>query len=1333
MNFLWIDVETTGLYADKHDVVQLACIPVINGVRQKPFNEFCQPVNWEAIEDGAIRVHGITRGRMKNFQTAPELLDKLVKYLESFNTRFIIAGYNVGFDKKFTASFFTKHNVSSHFFDLFELNIHDTYARAKEVKSQLHTENLKLATLAKHYNIPIVAHDALSDIDATIAVDKEIGLLLGEEATLAVGIVIGQYETDFVFPEPAQLHLHSSFSMVESVATIDDWSDWCKENDVPGFSVCDPGVALSLYDMVPTGKEGDPVRVPGMGLFLQLEGFDKIYSLNAWATQTQGYVNLMKLASLGHDRAREIDGINTPILTREELSQYMDGILFGTADAYGGIGQHIEDGDLEKATAVVENLVEILDHQLVFEFNPIAITYKFSKKGGFQKIKRNSLIKDGDLNKAFCLFMADMVDKYQLLAIPSTGAHFIKPGDKLVHDCLAKDSYDSGRCYLESYQARTAKEIYLGLKGHLGDWLTEGKFSEWITTTHEIVTEAKEITFESDFIMPKIDIPQHIQDKIEDYDMQTFYYLVELCKKHGRWNDSPEYVARFKKEIDVIMKNSQLNFIPYFLLYEDLCSYARSKGILGGIGRGSAGGSIVSYYLKIIQIDPIEADLPFERFLSHARINAMSFPDIDNDFGNRQPIIDYIAKKYGLGFAQIGTVQRMKVKNAIKLAASALRGRNRNDREIDTVCKTIPDSPQGLSEKKFLYGYTDKEGVEFTGIVDDNKLLSNFFEYYPDIKQMVDRLIGLPRSFGRHASAYVIATLDLAHNRCPTMIMTDKDKNKVRVTQFEAWMVEKRGLVKADILGVTTIQAISECIDLIRERTGKDFLDEDENGVALVYRLPEDQKVYQDFYDKKTDSSFQFNTGLIKGYVQQFRPMKREDLSLFTALARPGAMDAKIVNDELVEADGVSATQYYMDVRNGKRPLSWIHPDMQPYAPEGVLAYQESVMAFLVDIAGYTLEESDRIRGAIAKKKLDIMKEAFDKIKINCTKRKWTEEQIDAICQQIAAFARYSFNRSHSRCYAELGYITMWFKHHYPLEWWTATLNTTNDGKTSSAAEQKLRFFMTLLSDVVKPPSLKKPSNKFQILDKSIVAPLSVLKQCGAKAVAELASKGPFTDIEDYIKRVNHSKVNIGVFSAAIKGRAIDDFLDTERPYKEARQELMDTYVKKRKCRDFTDEIKDTSPLNMFMMERDTNKCFAKTLLNYPGIESILSGYWPGLKKTGKIGIPFTLGNIPVLGGVGIAEKLLQKGVDKEVGMILLYESSKHKKIKSKKTGKEYDLVEVTLSDGFGPISCTIWGVEKALGWATNSLVYIKGTLQTGFKIPVSITANEIDRIKETI
>ena len=1332
MNFLWIDVETTGLYADKHDVVQLACIPVINGVRQKPFNEFCQPVNWDAVEDGAIRVHGITREMMRASQPPAELLDKLIKYLKSFNTRFVIAGYNVGFDKKFTASFFTKHNVSSHFFDLFELNIHDTYARAKEVKSQLPTENLKLETLANYYKVEIKAHDALSDIDATIEVDRQIGILLGEENQVAEQTNPGDFETNCMFPEPAQLHLHSNYGMLEAVASPGDWSDWCKENNAPGFSVCDPGVGLSLYEMVPTGKEGDPIKIPGAALFLGLEGSDKVYSLNAWATQTRGYKNLMKLVSLGHDRLRDIDGVEVPVISKDELSEYMDGILFGTADAYGGLGQHLEEGDIEKANWAFNKLVEILDKQLVVEFNPISITYKFSKKGGFQKIKRNGFIPDGDLNRAFCKWSSGMVDKYDLLAVPTCGAHFINPGDKLVHDCLAKDSYESGRCFSESYQIRNAMEMYCGLKTHLGEWLTEAKFGEWIKTTHEIAEEAKGIEVESNFIMPKIDIPQHIQDQTDDYDMQTFYYLVELCKKHGRWNDSPEYKARFKKEIDVIMKNSQLNFIPYFLLYEDLCTYARSKGILGGIGRGSAGGSIVSYYLKIIHIDPIETDLPFERFLSHARINAMSFPDIDNDFGNRTPIIEYIAEKYGLGFAQIGTVQRMKVKNAIKLAAAALRGRARNDREIDEVCKTIPDSPQGLDEKKFLYGYTDKEGEEHGGIVDDNKLLANFFEYYPDIKNMVDRIIGLPRSYGRHASAYVIATLDLAHNRCPTMIMTDKEGQDIRVTQFEAWMVEKRGLVKADILGVTTIQAISDCVDLIRERAGKNFLEEDENGVALVYRLPEDEGVYADFYNKKTDSSFQFSTGLIKGYIQQFAPLKREDLSDLTALCRPGALDAPMVNDELTEEDGVSAAQYYMDVRNGKRNLSWIHPDLEPFTTNGAFVYQEQVMAFLV-ACGYTLEESDRIRGAIAKKKLEVMKEAFEKIRNAAKEWGWREDQAEATCKQIEAFARYSFNRSHSRCYAELGYITMWFKHHYPLEWWAATLNMTNDGKASTAAEKKLRFYMTLLSDVVKPPSLKKPSNKFQIFGENIVAPLSVLKKCGAKAVEELASKGPFSTIEDYITKVNHSKVNIGVFSAIIKGRAIDDFLDPEQPYREARQDLMNTYVKMRKCRDFTDDLKDTSPLNMFMMERDTNKCFTKTLLDYPGIEPILTGHWPGLKRTGRKGIPFTFGETPVLGGVGVAEKLLKKGVDKEVGMILLYESSKHKKIKSKKNGKEYELVEVTLSDGFGSIVCTMWGAEKALSWPVNSLVYIRGTLRAGFKMPVSITANEIDRIKESL
>src|SRR5688500_9898730 len=177
MNFLWVDVETTGLNPDKNDVVQLACIPVIDGVEHDSFNEFCQPKNWDAIEDGAINVHGITRDMMRKFQSQEELLEKLTTYMEKLGVKFIIAGYNVGFDRQFISSMFNKCGRSEEFFNLFELHIHDTFKRVKSVKSLIKTENYKLETLAKHYNIKIQAHDALSDIRATIGVDKQVGIL----------------------------------------------------------------------------------------------------------------------------------------------------------------------------------------------------------------------------------------------------------------------------------------------------------------------------------------------------------------------------------------------------------------------------------------------------------------------------------------------------------------------------------------------------------------------------------------------------------------------------------------------------------------------------------------------------------------------------------------------------------------------------------------------------------------------------------------------------------------------------------------------------------------------------------------------------------------------------------------------------------------------------------------------------------------------------------------------------------------------------------------------------------------------------------------------------
>lgn len=1325
MDFLWIDVETTGLYSDKHDVVQLACIPVVGGQRQDFFNEFCQPKNWDAIDDGAINSHGITRQMMRGFGSQEKLLDNLVNYLDQFGTRFIIAGYNVDFDRRFIADMFSKCGRAEDFFRLFELNTHDVYKRVKTVKNLIKTENHKLETLAKHYNVPIKAHDAYSDINATIEVDKHVALLLQEEIRSPTPVAKKVDVSGYNLPEPAQLHLHSMYGMVDSVPKIQEWVNWCRDNNVKAYGVVDHGPAISMKEVVASTSD-DIVGIPGVGLYFYDKN-GKFSPFNAWAINKTGYINIMKLSSLAYSGDQvEDDGVVVPIVDRLHIEAHREGVVFGTGDIYGSIGEHLKSGKVESAIDAFNDYVEIFGAEnLLVELIPVSIREVFSSKKGFQPLPKNEVIDCGDLGRAFNNFMFDQATKRNLKIIPSSNAYFVAQSDKLIHDVLAKRSYDSGKYYIESYHAKKGKDMYTILKQQLGNKLSLDMFSLWVQNTLDIAdlvknSDIKDV-LDTPYHLPEIEIPEEIKLQSDDYDKQTLLYTISLCKKHGRWREEPEYVERFKKEISVIMKNGTLNFLPYFLLYEDICSYARSKGILQGIGRGSAGGCLLSYYLKIIHIDPIEADLPFERFLSFARIRAGSFPDIDCDFGDRTAIISYLQDKYGAGFAQICTLSTFKVKNAIKDAMWALYGKNRKDPNVEAVCKCIPDSPQGMDEYGFLYGFTNKEGEYTPGAIETIPELAAFFKQFSQVEEMVKRLIGLVRGWGRHASAFVISTLDLSSGRVPTMQMHDKHLGKsITVTQCEAHAVEGAGLVKADILGVTTIQSISDCLALIKERTGIDYLQEDEAGTALIYRLPEDERVYADFYNKKTDSSFQFNTSLIKGYVQQFAPTQREHLSVMTALCRPGALDAPFTNDEISLDDGISAAQYYMDVRNGKRKLSYLHPDLATCTSNGVFVYQEEVMKFLVDYAGYTLEEADQIRGAIAKKKHEVMMKSFSRIRENTAKRGWTADQSDVVCDMIQAFARYSFNRSHSRCYGELGYITMYLKNHHKLEWWASELNN------SIEKEDKIRHYMTLLGSLIDPPSLAHPSKKFSIKGDKIIAPISALKGVGGASVDELVEKGPFNSLDDYIERVAHNKVNIGHFAALVKGRAADDFMSKELPYGEARLKLLSDYVAKRKCKQFKEDVMDVSPMSIFTMERSVNMCFNKSILEDKDLVPHVSIKDEKLVGTGRKGVPFVRGKTPVLSSLNVAKGLLDKDHDSEIGMIFLFEGSEVKRIVSKKNGKKYTMLKVHVSDGFQSTELTWWKRDKPLRIPTNSLVYVRGFLRQGWKTPVSINVEDL-------
>lgn len=1170
------------------------------------------------------------------------------------------------------------------------------------------------------------------------------------------------------FREPAQLHNHSKYSLLDAVPSPAEWVEWCLQTGTPALAITDHGTAISMYDAVRTKdiikginkrnaediedefKRKNPnvskedvkafVKanhkdwdvnachlIPAVELYCKLEAEDKShFHITCWAASTEGYHNLMKLASLAYNDTVSFYGSVKARVTFEQIAQYKEGIKFGTGCIAGPIGKAFWDGNLQLAEERFVMYKDLFGDNLYIEFHCNDVTHNFNKAtGGFDPIPGDECSCDGNKQKGYNLFLQKMVDKYGGKPIPVTDAHFIAPEDKIIQDCLLKNGNSNGWYFYESYHQLRADAMFDKLRVHLGDWLTEDKFRVWIDNTYEVADAARNITIKYDYHLPRIDIPGEIQAKTDDYDLQTYYYMMKLIKEHGRWKDDPVYVARFKQELDVIMKNDTLNFIPYFLVYEDIGRFARSQGILQGIARGSAGGSLLSYYLKIIHVDPIKANLPFERFLSHARIRAGSFPDIDADIGDRARslIMNYLRDKYKLGFAQIATFQKMKTKNAIKDAMFALYGRNRNDAEIKALCDSIEDSQQGIDEHDFLYGGFDQEGNYNPGQVETNQQLANFFSTYPDVEKMVKKLIGTIRGWSRHASAFVISTVDLAADRVPTMVMKDKELGDLTCTQYDASMVEKCGLVKADILGIKTLTAVSDCVALVKKAGGIDYLDE-EDGVPYVYRLPEDGNVYGDFYNKDTDSSFQFNTKLIKGYIQEFCPLKRADLSAMTALCRPGALDAPLYD--------TTAAQYYMDARNGKVDVEYLHSDLESILKDsnGVFVYQEEVMKFLVDIVGYTWEESDLIRGAIAKKKHEVIMATFDKIRKSCHERGWSEEAIETICQQIQAFSRYSFNKSHSYAYGELGYITMYLKHHHPLEWWASILNLAIDD------EDKMRKSIAKLGDIVHPPSLKYPSALFEVREingvKKIVTPISAIKGVGPAVVKELCGKGPFESVEDFVKRIDHARVNSGGISYLIKGRAADDMMDMSiEDYSERRKAFIEQYTKLRgKTIKLQEDVFKYDPLNIFLMEKEFNRAFNKHLLSDQSVLKIIKDRWPALTETGRKNLPLKMGDVPVIATVKDAEALLKGGYSREVGMILLYESSEFARGISKKSGREWKKVSVFLSDGFATLECVEWDRKAALGWSKNSIVYVRGTLKAGWKTPVNLQIEEIERIE---
>src|ERR1700722_14973366 len=472
----------------------------------------------------------------------------------------------------------------------------------------------------------------------------------------------------------------------------------------------------------------------------------------------------------------------------------------------------------------------------------------------------------------------------------------------------------------------------------------------------------------------------------------------------------PEYHERLDRELNII---KQMKFPGYFMIVWDFIKYAREQKIPVGPGRGSAAGSLVAYVMQITDIDPLQNDLLFERFLNPERI---SMPDIDIDFcmNRRGEVIEYVNRKYGRDqVAQIITFNTMAAKAAIKDVGRAL---DMPYGEVDRIAKMIPPTI----------------GITIDQALKDKGPLATAYDSDPKIKELIDaalRLEGLIRGAGVHAAGVVIAPKPLTE-----LVPVTRTKDDSIVTSYDMKAVEKMGLLKMDFLGLTTLTVIDDCLKLIKQTTGETV------DMALI-PLDDTHTYEQVFHRALTSGVFQFESGGMRDVLRRYKPNTVEDLTALNALYRPGPIQGGMI-DEFIER------------KWGRRAVEYELPELEPILSEtlGVMLYQEQVMQISNRLAGFSLSQADMLRRAMGKK--DAAEMAKQKIKFmeGAAENKHPKAVAGNIFDLMAKFAEYGFNKSHSAAYALLAYHTAYLKTHHPIEFMAALL-TSITGDTDSVVK----------------------------------------------------------------------------------------------------------------------------------------------------------------------------------------------------------------------------------------------------------------------------------------
>jgi DNA polymerase-3 subunit alpha len=895
------------------------------------------------------------------------------------------------------------------------------------------------------------------------------------------------------FANFVHLHTHSQYSLLDGACQLDAAIELAKKCRMPALAITDHGNLFGAAEFYKKAVKAGIKPIIGMEAYVAGGSrFDKKpsgsypdggFHLVILAKNQIGYKNLIKLSTAGF-----LEGFyHRPRIDRELLKSYSEGLIGLSACMKGEINWQLLHNDPEKAVSAARELNDI-----------------FGTGNFFLEIQNHGLERE-----QYLIPMIYTIHRETDIPLVATNdCHYLRQSDWEAHDALLciqtgkfvtdrdRMKYETDQIYFKSPEEMTA---------------LFGDFPEAIENTIRIA-EACNVEIE----MGKPHLP-HFPIPAPFVDANSFLrHLAEEGMKERYKKITDELKKRLDYELDII---KQMGYAGYFLIVKDFIDYARSQNIPVGPGRGSAAGSLVSYCLKITNIDPIKYSLLFERFLNPERI---SMPDIDIDFSDRgrDKIIEYVVQKYGKeNVCQIITFGTMAARGVVRDVGRVL---GMPYSEVDKIAKMIPFAVDMTLEKA----------------LNQTPELKSLYEKDLRIKKLIDlssTLEGLARHASTHAAGVVIAPKALTE-----YVPLFKGTGDEITTQFDMKMVEEIGLLKMDFLGLRTLTVIQDCLEMIKQNHGKEI---DIDNIDL-----NDKKVYKLFARGDTAGIFQFESAGMRDYLRRLKPETFTDLTVMNALYRPGPLDSGMID-------------IYIDRKSGKSAVRYEHPKLEKILKEtyGVIVFQEQALQIANSLAGYSMGKADILRKAMGKKQAELMAEQKKEFLDGCEKHNIDAKIAESVFDQIETFARYGFNKAHATGYAYLAYQCAWLKVHFPHEFMASNMTSEMD------SPERVYFLMEecrRLGIPVLPPDINQSSRGFSVTDNQIRFGLLAVKNVGeatVEAIIETRKNGsPFVSMADLVSRVHHRNLNRRVMEALISSGALDSLPGNRAQKMEAIEAMLD-------------------------------------------------------------------------------------------------------------------------------------------------------------------------------